>query len=135
MDDSRKICSGCVTQCPECVDKIDQHTKGAKLDAGKIDMSLLEFLPRSLLEVLRVMSYGQKKYTRGGFLDVPDGYNRYTAAMFRHYFEAAKGNKYDDDPWYDTVEGSEYKGKVLHDAQVAVNALFRLELLLRDKEK
>lgn len=111
---------------------MNQHESGAKLDAGKVDMSLLGFLPRALTEVARVMSYGQVKYTRGGFLDVPDGVERYSAAMLRHYFAAKEQGPFDEDPWYDTPDGLAFKGKILHDAQVAVNALFRLELMLRE---
>ena len=113
---------------------IPQHEKGAKLDDGKVDMSLLEYLPRAIKEVSRVMTYGKVKYMRGGFLDVPDGVNRYAAAMLRHYFQGQEEGPYDTDPWYDTPEGLAFKGKILHDAQVAVNALFRLELILRSKE-
>ena len=109
-----------------------QHEPGAKLDHDKVDMSLLEFLPNALLEVCRVMDYGQTKYTRGGFLEVPDGRNRYTAAMLRHWLEDSAGVKYDvGDPFYDTDAGKPFKGKLRHDAQVAVNALFRLEVTLR----
>lgn len=117
------------------IEMLDQHAPGAKLDHDKVDMSLLEYLPRAMTEVLRVMDYGKTKYSRGGFLEVPDGVNRYTAAMFRHFFESAKGKIFDDDPWYETEEGKTFKGTVLHDAQVAVNALFRLEIILREREK
>ena len=109
-----------------------QHEPGAKLDHDKVDMSLLEFLPNALLEVCRVMDYGQTKYTRGGFLKVPDAKQRYTAAMWRHWIHECLGDTYDTgDPFYDTKEGSRFKGKLRHDAQVAVNALFRLEIELR----
>ncbi len=113
--------------------EIDQHTSGAKLDDGKVDMSLLEYLPKAITEVCRVMTYGKVKYTRGGFLDVPEGVDRYSAAMLRHYFAAKTEGLYDKDPWYDTPKGLEFKDKILHDAQVATNALFRLELLLRER--
>lgn len=110
----------------------DQHSPGAKLDHDKVDMSLLEFLPNALLEVCRVMDYGQTKYTRGGFLEVPNAQQRYTAAMWRHWLHECLGDTYDTgDPFYDTKEGSRFKGKLRHDAQVAVNALFRLEIELR----
>lgn len=111
-----------------------QHTPGAKLDDDKVDMSLLEFLPRAILEVCRVMTYGKIKYTRGGFLEVSDAVNRYSAAMLRHYFAAKEQGRYDQDPFYDTELGAPFKDKILHDAQVAVNALFRLECSLREKE-
>jgi hypothetical protein len=114
---------------------IDQHTTGAKMDADKIDMSLLELIGDALTEVCRVMDYGQTKYTRGGFADVPQAKTRYSAAMLRHYFQE-KNAKYDaGDPFYDTEEGAPFKGKLRHDAQVAVNALFRLQCALNDEAK
>jgi len=111
---------------------LNQHARGAKLDQDKVDMSLLEFLPNALLEVCRVMDYGKVKYTRGGFLEVLDAKNRYTAAMLRHWMEESQGNKFDEgDPFYDSEQGLPYKNKIRHDVQVAVNALFRLEVILR----
>lgn len=110
---------------------MNQHEKGAKLDHLKTDMSLLQELPLALEEVCHVMDYGQTKYTRGGFLAVADGVRRYTSALFRHLFKETF-EKYDSgDPFYDSESGSKFKGTVRHDAQVAVNALFRLEVQLR----
>ena len=82
------------------------------------------------------MHYGKVKYTRGGFLEIPDPKNRYTAAMLRHWLEECKGVKYDaGDPFYDTEEGKPFKGTLRHDAQMVVNALFRLEVILRDESE
>lgn len=114
---------------------ISQHAAGAKLDAGKVDMSLLTLWPRALLEVCRVGSLGQSKYSRGGFLEVANGVVRYTAALLRHLFKESMGQKYDDDPYYDTDAGKVWKGSIRHDAQVAWNALSRLELKLKEEEK
>jgi hypothetical protein len=101
------------------------------MDADKVDMSLLELLGPALVEVCRVMDYGQTKYTRGGFLDVPNAEQRYSAAMLRHYFEE---DTFDTgDPFYDTHAGAPFKGKIFHDAQVAVNALFRLQIILNNR--
>ena len=106
-----------------------------KFDGDKVDMSLLGFLPRALLEVARVMDYGQNKYERGGFLEVPNGEIRYDAAMFRHHFKRFTEGTYDiSDPWYETEEGKRWLGKIRHDAQVCVNALFSLEIRLRREE-
>ena len=110
---------------------MDQHQKGVKLDSEKIDMSLLQELPLALVEVARVMDYGQTKYTRGGFLDVENAVQRYSAAMLRHFFAESK-SKYDsEDAFYQTEKGKRFAYKIRHDAQVAVNALFRLECRLR----
>lgn len=105
---------------------IDQHSGGAKLDAGKPDMSLLLMFGKALYETMRVGTGGKIKYSRGGWQEVPDGINRYTAAMLRHVFE----EHYEEfDP--DLVE---YLGEpTYHAAAVAWNALARLELMLREK--
>jgi hypothetical protein len=112
---------------------VAQHVTGAKLDAGKIDMSLLQLWPRALTEVCRVGSMGAVKYTRGGFLNVLDGVRRYTAALLRHLF-LEPFELFDSDPFYETDLGKPFKGKIRHDAQVAWNALSRLELKLREEE-
>jgi hypothetical protein len=112
---------------------IDQHEPGAKNDHDKIDMSLLEFLHNALTEVCRVMDYGQTKYTRGGFLEVPNAMPRYTAAMWRHWLLEQKETYDQCDPFYDTEKGLPFKGTLRHDAQVAVNALFRLEYRMREE--
>jgi hypothetical protein len=73
---------------------------------------------RALTAVGEVGTLGAKKYTRGGWLEVPDGVNRYTAAMLRHLFAE------------DREENDQELG-VPHAAQVAWNALARLELMLQ----
>jgi hypothetical protein len=100
---------------------VDQHTHGAKLDNGKPDCSLLLMFGRALSAVAEVGTYGAAKYTRGGWRGVVDGINRYTAAMIRHLFKEDKEEMDTDLP-------------VMHAAQVAWNALARLELMLREKE-
>lgn len=95
---------------------------GAKLDAGKPDLSLLVMFGRALSAVGGVGTFGAKKYTRGGWQDVPDGETRYTAAMLRHLFA-------EDENAVDSDSGC------LHAAQVAWNSLARLELYLRRKEE
>lgn len=112
---------------------LNQHQAGAKLDDGKVDMSLLTLWPRALTEVCRVGTLGARKYSRGGFLSVPNGVVRYTAALLRHLFKESY-QLMDDDPYYDTPAGAPFKGKIRHDAQVAWNALSRLEVKLREEE-
>lgn len=119
---------------PEIPKILDQHESGAKMDDGKVDMSLLRYLPRAMYEICRVMSYGKVKYTPGGFLDVPDALNRYRAARGRHEIKLDLGEVFDKDDWYDTEKGLPFKGKVLHRAQVACNAIFELEIALREEE-
>jgi hypothetical protein len=114
---------------------IQQHAAGAKLDAGKVDMSLLTLWPRALTEVCRVGSLGAEKYSRGGFLQVKDGVIRYTAAMLRHLCQESSGEVFDQDPYYSTVAGQRWKDSIRHDAQVAWNALSRLEIKLREEHE
>ena len=96
---------------------IDPHKPGAKLDAGKVDLTHLADVSLALRAVCEVFMFGEKKYTRGGWQSVDDGYERYTKAMLRHYFI--------DKP-VDKDSG------LLHAAHLAWNALTRLELLLRE---
>ena len=99
---------------------VDPHQPGAKLDAGKPDLSLLLNLDKALHAVAEVMTFGAQKYTRGGWQEVPDGINRYTAAGLRHVL---KENREELDP----------DSGLMHAAHHACNALFRLELMLREK--
>lgn len=112
-----------------------QHEAGAKLDGEKPDASLLLDFSRALEQVALVGTYGRIKYTRGGWLSVPDGIIRYTAALIRHLFKLNTEGKFDQDPYYDTPEGAQFKNRIRHRAQVAWNALAALELELRAEEE
>jgi len=98
---------------------LDPHDAGAKLDEGKPEAELLLDFGLALIEVSKVLSYGRKKYSRSGWTKVSNGYDRYTAALFRHLFASNYRN-------IDNESG------LMHDAQVAWNALARLEMKLRD---
>jgi hypothetical protein len=107
--------------------QVDQHQPGAKLDSNKPDLSLLLDFGRALEAVGEIGTGGAIKYTRGGWQSVPDGINRYTAAMLRHLMLEGRG-EFDGDL-------KDYLGKeTLHAAHAAWNALARLELILREKE-
>jgi hypothetical protein len=98
----------------------DQHVPGAKLDAGKPRLDLvLGAFANALLAVGAVGTFGAAKYTDNGWLEVPDGIERYTDAMLRHYLKE-KAHGYIDD-----------ESGLLHAAHLAWNALARLELMLR----
>lgn len=94
---------------------------GAKLDAGKPDLSLLLLFGRALRAVGAVGTFGATKYTRGGWQEVPNGQERYTAAMLRHVLK-------EQEEFMDAEIGQP------HAAAVAWNALARLELMLREQE-
>lgn len=101
---------------------LNQHTPGAKLDAGKVRPSLIfNHMPLALLEVARVGTYGAIKYTEGGWQYVENGIQRYTDAMDRHRL-AERGHTLSPD------EATE----ISHAAHLAWNALARLELMLRE---
>lgn len=100
---------------------LDPHVPGAKLDVGKPDMSLLLAFGRALDAVGRVATFGAGKYTPGGWQHVQNGPGRYTAALLRHLFAEDRGR-------IDADSG------LPHAAQVAWNALARLELMLRESE-
>ena len=103
---------------------LDSKTPGAKLDAGKspVMQGCLQYFPRALLEVAKVSLKGAKKYSWKGWEHVVDGPTRYGNALSRHILAEAIEGPYDSDT------------KELHAAQVAWNALARLELILRESE-
>lgn len=103
-------------------DGLDAHAPGAKLDHGKPRPSLvLQSMPRALLAVAEVATYGADKYTPGGWQHVNNGIARYTDAMFRHAL--AEG-----------VDSHDLDTALPHAAQIAWNALARLELMLREED-
>ena len=99
------------------------NTPGAKLDAGKIRPQLVMFgFARALEKVAAVATFGANKYSDGGWVQVEDGINRYTDAMFRHLLKEGIGEKFDP------------QTEVYHAAHVAWNALARLDLMIREDE-
>ena len=95
---------------------------GAKFDAGKVRPSLiLNDMPRAILAVAKVGTYGAEKYSEGSWKYVDSGIARYTDAMDRH--RVKEGIELHDDD-----------SGLLHAAQVAWNALARLELMLREQD-
>lgn len=102
---------------------IEQHTKGAKLDAGKPDAGLvLESFPNALMAVAAVATFGANKYTRGGWKEVPGGLLRYKAAEMRHKLYREMGEEYDKESGF------------LHRAHEAWNSLAQLEYVLSGRE-
>lgn len=99
-----------------------QHEPGAKLDAGKLRPGLvLNGFARALKAVTAVGTYGANKYTDNGWMEVPNGVQRYTDAMHRHLLAEATGELKDNDT------------ELLHAAHAAWNALARLDLMLRQE--
>lgn len=107
---------------------LSANTPGAKLDAGKppVHQGVMVYFPRAILEVARVSEFGARKYTWNGWRSVPDGVVRYSNAMERHIAkEQIEGT-------YDLESGG---AGLRHAAQIAWNALARLELMLEQEEK
>ena len=102
----------------------DAHESGAKLDAGKNRLGLvLSSFSRALNGIGEVGTYGANKYTDNGWVNVDNGVERYTDAMLRHFIA-------------ESIEGPvDLDTGLLHAAQVAWNAMARLDLMLRDSEK
>jgi len=104
-----------------------EHEPGAKLDAGKPQPGYFfaHYFPRAMCAVADVGAAGAAKYTYRGWMYVPNGLVRYTDALMRHEVEIGKGDFFSRDAQLG----------VLHAAQVAWNALARLELILIELEK
>lgn len=103
--------------------KIDQHKAGAKLDHDKPRTNLvLSGFSKALLEVSKVGTFGAKKYSDDGWKEVPNGIDRYSSALLRHYFA-------------EQVEYLDSETNLSHAAAVAWNALARLELILNEQSK
>jgi hypothetical protein len=99
------------------------HEPGAKLDAGKpaVFRGLINYFPNACLAVAAVSTYGASKYAWKGWETVPDGFERYSDALMRHIIaESSEGP-------VDATTGLD------HAAQVAWNAMARLELLLKEQ--
>lgn len=67
-------------------------------------------------------TYGARKYTPHGWLTVPNGIERYSEAMLRHWLKEQTGEACDPDT------------DLLHAAHLAWNALARLDLMAREAE-
>lgn len=63
---------------------IPLHTPGAKADAGKCMAGVLHDFSLALRAVADVGDMGARKYTRGGWQEVPRGEERYFDALWRH---------------------------------------------------
>lgn len=106
---------------------------GAKLDAGKspVFQGSFQYFPRALLAVADVSEAGAVKYTWEGWRSVPNGIARYGNAIGRHILKEKIEGLYD----LQMMNDPNHPVMVLHAAQVAWNALARLDLMLVELEK
>lgn len=97
---------------------------GAKADAGKLRPSLIiKDMANAILAVTKIATDGAIKYTRGGWIVVPEAEARYEDAHLRHMLKRFAGEEIDSD------------SHSLHLAHEAWNALAKLELHIRNANK
>lgn len=97
--------------------------KDMKFDEGKLLAHIIfEDFPDAIKEVIRVATFGAKKYERSSWKTVTNGLQRYSDAKARHFLEAAAGVELDEESGLD------------HLAHEAWNALATLQLKLETKK-
>ena len=93
---------------------------GMKYDGGKPRMDLLlSGCPNALEQVSAILTFGAQKYAAHSWQTVPQGEDRYLAALLRHLTAHGKG------------EVNDPESGMSHLAHAACNALFILELEMR----
>jgi len=115
--------------------------QGRKDDAGKLDMTLLDDMPKAIKAVVEVMQWANvekkpKPYERGSWLGVAA--DRYRAAVARHNRDACEqASKSGDSGFAEFVPPRfqrDPETNKLHLAHIAVSALMALELVCREEE-
>lgn len=95
---------------------------GQKNDQGKpLAGTIPQYFPRVLLEIAKVSTMGAQKYTRGGWVTVPDGETRYWDGAFRHILASQ-------------IEASDTESGLNHLDHAIWNLMAVRELQLRNKE-
>ena len=106
---------------------------GRKDDSGKLDMNLLDDMPRAIKAVVEVMQWAiaEKRptpYERGSWLGVHA--DRYRAAVKRHDRDACQQSKEYGQARFER----DSETKLLHLAHIATSALMALENTIREME-
>lgn len=84
-------------ESPERSD-VGQQGVGMKYDGGKPLWSLLmEGCARSVAGVVSILTFGARKYAPNSWQTVPDGYNRYRDALYRHLHAIERGETHDEE--------------------------------------
>lgn len=86
---------------------------------GKVRMDLLPL--QELYEIAKVYTMGAEKYGENRWQNLPDGYERYRAALLRHMVQAQTEDK-------DSESG------LPHEAHIAWNAIAMLHFKLQEKK-
>lgn len=100
----------------------ENKARGIKLDAGKTRWDLLPL--RTMEEIVKVYTFGAEKYGDNNWQNLPDGYDRYKAAMFRHLVASEKGGGQLDN-----------ESGLPHLAHMAWNAIALLHFYMEDLNK
>lgn len=110
-------------------------TPGRKDDTGKLDITLLfDDLPHALEAVTEVLQWATTKkepipYSRGSWQGVTPFQPRYRAAMLRHMIDSAKQQVTLGVP---IERARDAETHLLHLAHVATDAMFQLEMAVRE---
>ena len=100
----------------------EPNSIGCKDDDLKTQPALIiNDMPRALIAVAEVATFGAAKYSKSNWIHVENGVERYTNAMDRHRIREG-------------VEPFDLESGLMHAAHAAWNALARLELMLREEE-
>ena len=115
------------------VSRVAATPTARKDDSGKLDMTLLDDMPRALAAVAEVMQWAITKkqpapYVRGSWLGVHA--DRYRAAVLRHNNGQGKQATADEAPRFTR----DAETSLLHQAHIACSALMALENTLRELE-
>ncbi|NDD82960.1 hypothetical protein EBZ38_01575 [bacterium] len=94
---------------------------GLKFDTGKPDYSLIP--PLAELEVVKVLTFGAKKYGRENWKEVDGALHRYEAATRRHMAAFKMGEVYDPE------------SGIHHYAHAICSLMFMLEMELEKRRK
>lgn len=112
---------------------------GRKDDSGKLDMTLLDDMPRAIAAVVEVMQWAitekENPYERGSWLGVHA--DRYRAAMLRHHVAGNLAESKDSPILYRRTQARFQRDEethLLHLAHAATSALMALENTLRELE-
>lgn len=102
----------------------------AKYAKPDVYSGVLYRFPRSMLEIAKVSAFGTKKHNvhaaDRSYMDIPNAFDVYSAAVSRHLINEAIEGPVNLDP---------NDGGMLHAAQLAWDALARLEIFLRNREQ
>lgn len=113
--DKKNVIYKLVEQCkPKDMEQENNESKKNDRLDNKLRWELLPL--EDIEDIVKVYTAGAKKYGPNTWQNLPDGYNRYKAAFFRHLLEHEKGN------WLDEETGS------IHLAQCVWNAIAMLHI-------